>query len=183
MGCRCTTEYSYDYSIQTHHISNFPVIKNYLLCVPFRAILCINKRKEYYAMKMSPHQIELINQLRIQGQGPTPIARSLDLPISTVASYIRRHPVPLGMTQCAQCHTFIPTTLGKRPRRFCSDACKTKWWNDHRSEGHKNMITITCQYCGKEFLDYENNQRKYCSKDCYHNARRNSRLQISMDLL
>ena len=33
------------------------------------------------------------------------------------------------------------------------------------------MYPFTCTRCGKEFLSYGNQTRKYCSHDCYIRAR------------
>jgi len=35
--------------------------------------------------------------------------------------------------------------------------------------------TIKCAQCGEEFTDYKYRERKYCSKDCFLEAKRNSR--------
>ena len=121
---------------------------------------------------MTKQEIERLNDLRIQGYGSTQIARDLGLSIGTVSSYIYRHPVPPGMAVCKECGALVKHTPGKRKRVFCSTACKMRWWNKHRTEGGKKLITVKCKYCGKEIVAYESDKRKYCSRDCYHKARR-----------
>lgn len=122
---------------------------------------------------MSRSQKEQLYSLRGEGKGPTYIAHTLGVSVSTITSYLRRHPAPPGMTACKECGAWIETSTGHRPRVFCSAACKMKWWNKHRLEGRKNLVSITCQFCRKEFMDYASNQRKYCSTVCYHHAREN----------
>lgn len=121
---------------------------------------------------MTKKEIERLNDLRLQGLGPTNIAKELGISLSTVTSYIRRHPAPPGMVVCKECGAFITQAVGHRKHLFCSTACRTAWWNKHRSEGNKNTVITTCAYCGKEIRAYASDKRKYCSRDCYHKARR-----------
>ena len=132
---------------------------------------------------MNKLQIEQLDRMRIAGFGSTKIARELGLSISTVSAHMRRHPDPPGAIRCANCGKFALITPGKRPKRFCSIECKRQWWNKRRYDGKHNIITSTCQFCGKEFHSYESERRKYCSKVCYHNARRSRGINLPADHL
>ena len=125
---------------------------------------------------MTKEQKHLIDQYRQSGMKYAEIARMIGLPETTVKSYCYRNPiinpspVPAGPL-CPQCGK--PITSGKfRPRRFCSDACRNKYWLTHHeaaaSRAGKKMV---CQHCGKPFTDYANRHRKYCSHPCYIAAR------------
>ena len=37
------------------------------------------------------------------------------------------------MTSCPQCGNKFDEKTGRRPKKFCSDECKVKWWNEQRS--------------------------------------------------
>ena len=132
---------------------------------------------------MNKLQIEQLNRMRIAGYGPTKIARELGISVNTVSSYNRRHPVPPGAIRCANCGRLVPLTKGKRAKRFCSIECKTQWWNKRRYGDNRNVITSTCQFCGKEFKSYASDKRKYCSKTCFHDARRNRGINLPADNL
>ena len=121
---------------------------------------------------MTKDEVARLDEMRIDGLTPVAIAAKLDMPISTVTSHIRRHPVPEGTVVCKQCGSLIKVEKGKKTRKFCSNECKVAWWNRHRYERKDNLITRKCTYCGKEFSCYESENRKYCSSECYHNARR-----------
>lgn len=132
---------------------------------------------------MNKMQKTIIYELKRQGLGPSAIARELDVPVSTIASFLRRHSSPPGMIACKQCGKLVRLTPGKKKRIFCSDKCKSQWWNMQRYGDHRNLIVSTCQYCGKEFMSYASEKRKYCSAFCYHNARRNGGIQLTFDQL
>lgn len=121
---------------------------------------------------MTKDEIAQLDEMRIAGLSPSAIATKLDKTISTITSYIRRHPVPQGVVLCRHCGSFIKVESGKKQRKFCSVSCKVAWWNEHRYENRTNIITRKCEYCGREFSCYESENRKYCSQECYHNNRR-----------
>ncbi len=72
---------------------------------------------------------------------------------------------------CKQCHSPLLAKKYKRVRLFCSDACRIKWWNQHRGEGtHRNQHVYRCRYCQTEFRSYA--EAKYCSRACYFASKR-----------
>ena len=72
--------------------------------------------------------------LRRQGQGYKRIAQSLNLPLNTVKSFCRRNeiqPVDSDVAHCLFCGAQIEQTSGRKEKRFCSDKCRSQWWNAH----------------------------------------------------
>lgn len=70
--------------------------------------------------------------------------------------------------QCLQCGKEIAPASGRKKKKFCSDACRSKWWAAHPEQiRHKSNRTINCAFCGKVFQVHGGQRRKYCSHDCY----------------
>lgn len=116
---------------------------------------------------MNDTQKAKIEKLRREGLGYMKIAKELNLPVNTLKSYIRRH--PLGDDHlCLNCGKPVKQNKGRKEKKFCSDECRLHWWNAHRDlVKHKNEETIVCAYCHKPFTVYGKNHRKYCSFECY----------------
>ena len=72
-----------------------------------------------------------------------------------------------------QCGKPVAQKEGRKEKKFCSDKCRTSWWNSHQSEiNRKAYYTLVCQYCGKEFKSNGNQRRKFCCRECYANHRK-----------
>lgn len=109
-----------------------------------------------------------INNMRLEGHGPSEIATRLGLSPSTVRSHIHRHRHIPGTKACKHCGQPLVQPKGYRQKKFCSDRCRMAWWNSHKEEVNKQAFyTLTCQHCGKEFDSYGNSNRKYCCRACY----------------
>lgn len=116
---------------------------------------------------------EAIDKLRYQGFGYRRIAAMLELPEGRVKSYCRRHPLDLNKKHCYECGKEITDTPHKRAKKFCSDKCRMKWWNSHRTlVNKKSVYKFICKQCGCAFESYANDHRIYCSRSCYADARR-----------
>lgn len=129
-----------------------------------------------------------IDELRAQGFGYKRIARMLNMSVSTVQSHCRRGQaskpdeaiVPryasseLGVTDtagnpiCKQCGAVIAHHPHRRPRLFCSDACRQQYWYQHRASASTATSHI-CPACGQTFAT--SRPQIYCSHDCYIRAR------------
>ena len=129
-----------------------------------------------------------IDELRAQGFGYKRIARMLGVSISTVQSYCRRGgmqpatstatPRPStsgrkafnaeGNSICKQCGIPLHCHPHRRPRLFCSDACRQKYWYQHRA-GASTATSHICPTCGQTFAT--SRPQIYCSHDCYIRAR------------
>ena len=128
---------------------------------------------------MIKEQKRLIDQYRQSGMKYSEIARTIGLPESTVKSYCYRNPVtnPLPVPRgqlCPQCGKPISSSK-YRPRRFCSDACRNKYWlTHHEAASSRAGKKVICQHCGKPFTDYVNRHRK-----CWLNTRRATSTMLS----
>lgn len=123
---------------------------------------------------MNTHQKEQIERYRQSGVSFAQIAEMMNLPISTVKSYCYRNPVkPIKAEAtpqniCLECGKELSMSHF-RPRRFCSDTCRYRYWG--KQKNRKSASTQTCTHCGKAFSDYAKRSRKYCSHACYIAAR------------
>ena len=79
----------------------------------------------------------LIAQYRAQGMGYTAIADTLGLSKNTVKSFCQRNNLGKGTTApaelvpdhvCRQCGEVLKQDAHRKTRRFCSDACRQKFW-------------------------------------------------------
>ena len=119
-----------------------------------------------------------ILRMRTAGTTYQHIAELLGLSVNTVKSYCKRNNISKGGNSasesggCAQCgEPLIQKEKAKR-RRFCCPECRVKWWNSHpEAVNRKALYKSHCAFCGTEFTAYGNNHRKYCSHQCYINAR------------
>ena len=126
---------------------------------------------------MTDQQKKQIKGMRLRGDTFAMIADALGLSRNTVKSFCLRnlHPEPLEVQAapaltgtCAQCSTGFVLCPGHRQRRFCSDRCRMTWWNAHRELLRSTArVEYTCVCCGKHFMGYEWQRRKYCSHACY----------------
>lgn len=122
---------------------------------------------------MTDKQKDQITLMQHKGYGYKRIASALDLPVNGVKTYCHRHPVSPDCSQhrhdtCLQCGAPLKQITHRKPRKFCSDACRVKWWNSHRDLiNHRETHQVTCRHCGKVFSTAKNSTRKYCSHGCY----------------
>ena len=120
---------------------------------------------------MTNEQKQEINAMHQDGCGYSKIAKSIGVSENTVKSYCRRQKaiiVSEKIDLCAQCGK--PIDKSKRSsRRFCSNACRIKWWNKHPKADMP--YTADCACCGNEIQMRRKNERKYCSHRCYITAR------------
>lgn len=140
------------------------------------------------AIHMDNDNKEKIRELRLKGMGYKAIARLLGLSRDSVRGFCRRNSldgdscvVALNVDEkvnnnelCAYCMKSISQKDRGRTRRFCSEACRRKWWKEHQHKRKKSEDAIyqyICPNCGKEFSAYGNKKRKYCSHNCYIKVR------------
>ena len=125
---------------------------------------------------MTNLQKERISHMRLDGESYAAIADALGLSRNTVKSYCLRNfraepnikPVSALTGTCNQCGKGFTLCPGHRQRRFCSDRCRMAWWNAHRDMlNSQDKVEQTCACCGKHFMGYARQRRKYCSHACY----------------
>ena len=121
---------------------------------------------------MTNEEIKKISVLQRQGKGYKAIADTLGLPVNSVKSWCRRHPLDDATGHCQQCGAPIHQTPHKRQRKFCDSACRIAWWNAHPEDRIKKpAYDHTCAFCGQPFSS-ERAGSKYCSTRCFADARR-----------
>ena len=121
-----------------------------------------------------------IAELRGAGVGYLKISQTLGVNLNTVKTFCRRNhlagkPIETpardyGVQQktCQYCGRAVTQYPGRKEKKFCSDACRSKWWNAHLGESRrKAMYEYICPHCGRRFSAYGNRNRKYCSHGCY----------------
>lgn len=120
---------------------------------------------------MTDLQKEQIRTLRLQGFGYMKIGETLGISDNTVRSFCRRNGLgdaAKNTVPCQQCGKLMKIVPKRKSRRFCSDACRTAWWNAHPDcVDRKAIYHFTCAACGEDFTAYGNSHRKYCSRACY----------------
>ena len=120
---------------------------------------------------MTNQQKEQIRTMRLQGAGYIKIGKALGISDNTVRSFCRRNGLgenAKNALPCKQCGKLIKIIPKQKPKKFCSDACRNAWWNEHQEcIARKAVYEYTCSCCGKPFTAYGNNHRKYCSHACY----------------
>lgn len=129
---------------------------------------------------MTEKQKNEVAIMRRAGYGYTDIAEKLDISVNTVKSHCKRHGLGaknmsiyksrdvLGLRHCKQCGVLLEQQPKRKEKKFCSDACRNKWWNEHQILVNKEAYyEIICLGCGVRFKSYGNKKRKYCSHECY----------------
>ena len=121
---------------------------------------------------MTELQKEQIRAMRLQNIGYMKIGNTLGISVNTVRSFCRRNGLDgkssMPTVKCKQCGKPIKLLPKRKTRKFCSDACRTAWWNSHLDcVDRKAVYHFTCGCCGVEFTAYGNRNRKYCSRQCY----------------
>lgn len=113
---------------------------------------------------MTDEEKGIISYLRRNGMGYSKIAEFMSLSISTVKSYCIRNKLTAGGGQmvCLMCGKPITQPPGQKGKKYCSDACRIRWWNHHTKLMKANAV---CAHCGKLF--HGRAGRKYCSHACY----------------
>lgn len=113
-------------------------------------------------------QKRAIDELRSKGLSFAKIGTELGLSVNTVKSYCHRSEVK--KRYCKQCGGLLIQQAGRRKKTFCSDNCRSKWWNNHHTELDSRVLhKLTCANtdCGEKFVHYGNQQRKYYCHACY----------------
>lgn len=131
---------------------------------------------------MTENQKTQIVDMRGEGYGYIKIARVLGLSENTVKSFCRRKKltgrtdavlhmavaVRNGQHFCLCCGAEVAQTPGRKEKKFCSNRCRNKWWNNHLDQvQRKANYEFICPHCKKRFTVYGNAGRKYCSHQCY----------------
>jgi len=129
-----------------------------------------------------------IIELKLAGNGYKAIASKVGLSRDTIRDFCKRNHlngpkevvilnyefIRIKNITCPCCGKNFDIKSVGRPKRFCSEACRRKWWKenpDKRKMRATAIYKLTCNNCNKEFKSYGNKNKKYCSKDCYFDYR------------
>ena len=127
-----------------------------------------------------------IARLRKAGKSVNDIADELKLSRNTVKSFCRRNnltgpadqmpdiiiPDTAEVKPCLHCGKPVVQTPDRKEKKFCNDICRNRFWNSHLAQvKRKAMYEYSCPTCGNTFFAYGNRNRKYCSHECYIQAR------------
>ena len=105
---------------------------------------------------MTNEQKYKIAELRQSGYGYANIADALGLTKNQVSAYCRRAGLTgtkaaVGTTDvpasncCRNCGKPLMQVAGRKPVKFCSDACRIHWWNTHPDAVDKKAFyDFTC---------------------------------------
>jgi endogenous inhibitor of DNA gyrase (YacG/DUF329 family) len=130
-------------------------------------------------LTMTNLQKEQITTLRGQGYGYATIAKAVGIKKDTVVAFCRKEGltgikaqsndrITLDAGFCLHCGSLLHQIPGRKKVKFCSDKCRTAWWNSHpEAVNRKAVYSFICTHCGKPFTAYGNAGRKYCSHACY----------------
>lgn len=123
---------------------------------------------------MTNEQKMLLISLRKDGLGYKRIADRIGISENTVKSFCRRNAGVVIIQEskedscCKCCGKLIEQNPKRKEKKFCSDACRMKWWNSHLDQVERKAIyEYTCPACGRKFSVYGDAKRKYCSHKCY----------------
>ncbi len=119
---------------------------------------------------MTTNEKAEVIKLRKEGLGYLKISKLTGISRDTIKSFCQKTE-RLENKETAKCE-YCGNKIDKsnRPaKRFCSDKCRSKWWNAH-SDKQMNFSAV-CPVCGHEFFMHRRNEKKYCSRPCYIAAR------------
>lgn len=121
---------------------------------------------------MSISQKEMILALRGQGLIYKEIAEKLGVKETYARTICSREKgsqpsFPAGF--CKNCGSELIHVDGAKRKQFCSDACRYQWHN--RLKMRRPNICY-CEECGAEFVSFGNSGKRFCSRQCQTQARR-----------
>ena len=87
---------------------------------------------------MSKNDRRELERMQMDGYGPTRIANELGLSVNTMKSYIRRHPSLRNAVFCLQCGRAVSQTPGRKQKKFCSNTCRSQYWNYQYRKGGRD---------------------------------------------
>ena len=127
---------------------------------------------------MKQEDYERVLLLRKAGHSYARIAVEFGVPKNSVKSFCSRFDIRLDgervrvaesdVFHCRQCGRSLEQNALHKAKRFCSDACRQRWWNAHRYHGKSKLSRLTvCAHCGRLFRSYAGERRRYCCHPCY----------------
>lgn len=115
----------------------------------------------------SAERIALVERLVRENKSNKEIAEILGIKQSSVRSTIVKCGAERDKNRtCKMCGQSIGTA---NPKAMYCKECGRRMKSEYaRKSAQRNMVEVTCGYCGKKFLGHESS--KFCSKLCYQKA-------------
>lgn len=119
---------------------------------------------------MNDFEKKRIIDLKESGMGYGGIAKELGLSKSTISSFLKT----LDKNSiCKCCGKKFAQPKGVRLKIFCCNKCRFKYRRLlNKGNPTKSNFVVECLCCHKKFYSYKSLKRKFCSRDCYNNFRR-----------
>ncbi|MFV0529137.1 MAG: hypothetical protein ACK5MN_10515 [Lachnospiraceae bacterium] len=123
---------------------------------------------------MTDQQKQAIRDMRQRDMSYAAIADTLGISQNTIKSFCRRENISANydagaQAGCKNCGGPLTHYPGAKPRTFCSDKCRYRWWN-HQRKYINRKHNLTCFECGTGF-ESSNKHRKFCGRECYIRSR------------
>ena len=116
---------------------------------------------------MTQEQKTRIKDLSQKGLNSREIAAQVGLSHMTVARLLKEEEKIVSRVNCLCCGKEIINKKGIKPKKFCSDKCRFKWWGKHRDLiSHKSQSIKQCPHCG-ELFETERKTQVFCCRNCY----------------
>ena len=129
--------------------------------------------------QMTDTQKKLIAEMRMSGQGYKQIAETLGISVNTIKSCCQRAglsghkasndaKIMNHKDTCKQCGAALMLRPSTKPKTFCSNECRIRWWSKHRSQSAGTAtVEKRCEHCGQTFRSQISSKRKYCCYACF----------------
>ncbi len=118
---------------------------------------------------MTNQQKSIIQKLRSSGKSYSDISNYTGIPIGTVKAFCSRNMLKSYQDKplfCEFCGEALIQTPNHRPKRFCCDTCRHRWWGNNRvHQIHKGTVRV-CSQCSAQYASYRGSS-KFCSHPCY----------------
>lgn len=126
---------------------------------------------------MTNEQKRRIAEFRSTGISYAKTGEAIGISGNIVKTYCRRNHITVTQKSsasdpipafCRECGAPLAQIEKRKPRIFCSKACREKRWHAHPEQlNRKAVYDFRCAGSGKPFSSYGNRHRKYCSRECY----------------
>ena len=126
--------------------------------------------------EMTENQKKQIDACRENGLTISAIANVTGLSVSAVKSYCSRRnnsDKPFE-TCCKYCGAVVTQPKSRREKHFCNQSCYFRW-RYLQGDLKRTVYEKVCEYCGKPFTVESNMKQRYCSRACFHKAKKGER--------
>jgi predicted nucleic acid-binding Zn ribbon protein len=83
------------------------------------------------------------------------------------------------MRECLGCGNPFPlNTRGKGVKKFCSDECREKFYDDRKSQQRwEQKPHADCDFCGKDFIP-KTSRNRFCCFDCQYEYQKREKREM-----